>query len=77
MLLYFRYDGQRAQIHKLADGSIRIFSRQMKDSTSRFPDLINIIKELSNPSFSTFILDTEVMYCILVHPPNFVESSLC
>ncbi|XP_020246783.1 DNA ligase 6 [Asparagus officinalis] len=57
----YKYDGQRAQIHRLADGSIRIFSRQMKDSTSRFPDLINIIKELSNPAFTTFILDTEVV----------------
>lgn len=58
-----RYDGQRAQIHKLADGSIRVFSRQMKESTSRFPDLISIIKELCNPAFATFILDTEVMFC--------------
>ncbi|XP_029121739.1 DNA ligase 6 isoform X1 [Elaeis guineensis] len=57
----YKYDGQRAQIHKLADGSIRVFSRQMKESTSRFPDLIHIIKEMYKPEISTFILDAEVV----------------
>ncbi|XP_028557131.1 DNA ligase 6 isoform X2 [Dendrobium catenatum] len=57
----FKYDGQRAQIHKLSSGSIRIFSRKMKESTSRFPDLITIIKEFCNPAHATFILDTEIV----------------
>ncbi|KAI0513456.1 hypothetical protein KFK09_009477 [Dendrobium nobile] len=57
----FKYDGQRAQIHKLSSGSIRIFSRKMKESTSRFPDLITIIKEYCNPAHATFILDTEIV----------------
>nr|CAB3473928.1 unnamed protein product [Digitaria exilis] len=56
-----RYDGQRAQIHRLLDGSVRIFSRQMKESTSRFPDLVNIIKDLCRPEVSSFILDAEVV----------------
>nr|CAB3477970.1 unnamed protein product [Digitaria exilis] len=56
-----RYDGQRAQIHRLLDGSVRIFSRQMKESTSRFPDLVNIIKDLCRPEMSSFILDAEVV----------------
>lgn len=57
-----RYDGQRAQIHRLLDGSVRIFSRQMKESTSRFPDLVNIIKDLCRPELSSFILDAEVSF---------------
>ncbi|KAJ0971603.1 hypothetical protein J5N97_019562 [Dioscorea zingiberensis] len=57
----FKYDGQRAQIHKLEDGSIKVFSRQMKETSSRFPDLINIIKEFCKPSVSTFILDAEIV----------------
>nr|XP_034592864.1 DNA ligase 6 isoform X3 [Setaria viridis]TKW16100.1 hypothetical protein SEVIR_5G277300v2 [Setaria viridis] len=56
-----RYDGQRAQIHRLLDGSVRIFSRQMKESTPRFPDLVNMIKELCRPEVSSFILDAEVV----------------
>ncbi|CAM0882158.1 unnamed protein product [Alopecurus aequalis] len=57
----YKYDGQRAQIHRLTDGSVQIFSRQMKDSTSRFPDLVNMIKELCSSEVTSFILDTEVV----------------
>ncbi|XP_059449423.1 DNA ligase 6 isoform X2 [Corylus avellana] len=57
----YKYDGQRAQIHKLVDGSVRIFSRNGDETTSRFPDLINIIKESCKPAAMTFVLDTEVV----------------
>ncbi|XP_020099451.1 DNA ligase 6 [Ananas comosus] len=57
----YKYDGQRAQIHRLPDGSIRVFSRQMKESTSRFPDLISVIRESCNPTVQTFIADAEVV----------------
>ncbi|KAL6614720.1 hypothetical protein ACP70R_036990 [Stipagrostis hirtigluma subsp. patula] len=55
----YKYDGQRAQIHRLTDGSVRIFSRQMKESTSRFPDVVNLIQELCSLNVSCFILDAE------------------
>lgn len=57
---HIRYDGQRAQIHKLSNGTFRIFSRNGDDTTSRFPDLISIIKDFCKPAAATFILDTEV-----------------
>ncbi|XP_029127986.1 DNA ligase 6 [Cajanus cajan] len=57
----YKYDGQRAQIHRLVDGSIRVFSRKGDESTSRFPDLIDIIKESSKPVASTFIMDAEIV----------------
>ncbi|KAK1281112.1 DNA ligase 1 [Acorus gramineus] len=57
----YKYDGQRAQIHRLADGSIRVFSRNGEETTSRFPDLVNIIKELCKPEAMTFIMDAEVV----------------
>ncbi|GKU97649.1 hypothetical protein SLEP1_g10767 [Rubroshorea leprosula] len=57
----YKYDGQRAQIHKLADGTMRVFSRNGEETTSRFPDLVNIIKESCKPAASTFILDAEVV----------------
>uniref|UniRef100_A0A0E0C6A3 DNA ligase (ATP) n=1 Tax=Oryza meridionalis TaxID=40149 RepID=A0A0E0C6A3_9ORYZ len=56
-----RYDGQRAQIHRSNDGCVQIFSRQMKESTSRFPDLVGMIKELCSIEVSSFILDAEVV----------------
>ncbi|XP_015699323.1 DNA ligase 6 isoform X2 [Oryza brachyantha] len=57
----YKYDGQRAQIHRSNDGSVQIFSRQMKESTSRFPDVVNMIKELCSIEVSSFIIDTEVV----------------
>ncbi|KAL6007403.1 hypothetical protein ACLOJK_032900 [Asimina triloba] len=56
-----RYDGQRAQIHKLKDGSIQVFSRNGEETTSRFPGLVNIVEESCKPAALTFILDTEVV----------------
>lgn len=57
----YKYDGQRAQIHKLMDGSVKVFSRNGDETTSRFPDLVNIIKESCTDSAMTFVLDAEVV----------------
>ncbi|KAK9066931.1 hypothetical protein SSX86_014255 [Deinandra increscens subsp. villosa] len=57
----FKYDGQRAQVHKLADGSIRVFSRNGEETTSRFPDVIKIINEVCKSDTMTFIIDAEVV----------------
>lgn len=39
-----RYDGVRAQIHLLPDGTLRFFSRNSKDSSSELPDLIPVMQ---------------------------------
>ncbi|OMO55604.1 DNA ligase, ATP-dependent [Corchorus capsularis] len=57
----YKYDGQRAQIHKLPNGAVRVYSRNGDETTSRFPDLINTIKESCKPAAQTFILDAEVV----------------
>ncbi|KAD4888374.1 hypothetical protein E3N88_20447 [Mikania micrantha] len=57
----FKYDGQRAQIHKLSDGSIRVFSRNGDETTSRFPDVRSIINEICKSDTLTFIIDAEVV----------------
>lgn len=57
----YKYDGQRAQIHRLADGTVHVFSRNGDKTTARFPDLVNTIKELCDPAVETFILDAEVV----------------
>uniref|UniRef100_A0A1J3IAR9 DNA ligase n=1 Tax=Noccaea caerulescens TaxID=107243 RepID=A0A1J3IAR9_NOCCA len=57
----YKYDGQRAQIHQLLDGTVRVFSRNGDETTSRFPDLVGVIKQFASPAAETFMLDAEVV----------------
>jgi DNA ligase-1 len=59
----YKYDGERAQIHGLADGTIRIYSRNAEDHTRKYPDVMEqICSALISPQpHPTFILDTEVV----------------
>ncbi|KAK8794870.1 hypothetical protein WA158_001850 [Blastocystis sp. Blastoise] len=55
----YKYDGERAQIHKLPSGEIKIFSRNSEDTSQKFPDLIQTLKEVIPESVHTCILDSE------------------
>ena len=41
----YKYDGQRAQLHLLADGTARVFSRHLEDMTSRYPDAVRALQD--------------------------------
>lgn len=36
----YKYDGERAQIHKLDDGSMRIYSRNSENMSTKYPDVM-------------------------------------
>ncbi|KAI5966049.1 cdc17 [Candida margitis] len=58
----YKYDGERAQIHLLPNGDVRIYSRNSEDMSQRYPDLISIIKEFSKTQEHTsMILDCEAV----------------
>ncbi|KAI5759627.1 LIG1 [Gulo gulo luscus] len=57
----YKYDGQRAQIHVLEGGEVKIFSRNQEDNTSKYPDIISRIPKIKLPSVTSFILDTEAV----------------
>ncbi|KAH3902653.1 DNA ligase (ATP) CDC9 SCDLUD_000235 [Saccharomycodes ludwigii] len=57
----YKYDGERAQVHLLADGSFRVYSRNSENMTERYPeiDLKKYIRD--QDSMITLILDGEAV----------------
>lgn len=57
----YKYDGERAQVHLLPNGEMRIYSRNGEDMTERYPE-INILDFIQDPNETrTLILDCEAV----------------
>ena len=64
----YKYDGQRAQIHIIQNGTIvKIFSRNGEDYTNTFPDLISQIKSNQNYCNNNAIVDCELVAYDRIH----------
>src|SRR3990167_9113836 len=50
----YKYDGERAQIHYLPNGTIKIYSRNAEDNTTKFPDIIELIPKVQKESTLSF-----------------------
>ncbi|PON66475.1 DNA ligase, ATP-dependent [Parasponia andersonii] len=57
----FKYDGERAQIHYLEDGSVEIYSRNAERNTGKFPDVVAAVSRLKKSSVGSFVLDCELV----------------
>ena len=57
----WKYDGERAQIHLLEDGSIQIYSRNQEDNTSKYPDIIQRFSNCKLASVKSCVLDSEAV----------------
>jgi len=60
----FKYDGERAQVHLLEDGTHRVFSRNLLDTSEKYPEVPQYVQEASSSSedeVKSFVLDTEVV----------------
>ncbi len=60
--LEYKYDGERAQVHMLPNGETRVFSRNLLDSSGKYPEVPLYVAESCAPSGATdFVLDAEVV----------------
>jgi len=59
----FKYDGERAQIHRLADGRAFIYSRNSENMTQKYPDIMSKLSLITIPDRSSvsYVLDCEVV----------------
>jgi len=57
----WKYDGERAQIHMLEDGSMHIYSRNQEDNTTKYPDIIERMPKLMKDGVKSFIIDCEAV----------------
>ncbi|KAF3454913.1 hypothetical protein FNV43_RR05361 [Rhamnella rubrinervis] len=59
----YKYDGERAQIHYLENGTVEIYSRNAERNTGKFPDVVAAVSSLQvkKSSVSSFVLDCELV----------------
>lgn len=57
----YKYDGERAQIHYMENGSVEIYSRNAEWNTGKFPDVVAAVTRLKKPSVTSFVLDCELV----------------
>ncbi|KAJ3022601.1 tRNA ligase [Thoreauomyces humboldtii] len=67
----YKYDGERAQIHLMEDGTTHIYSRNSENLSPKYPDIIGSLKQVFGPDVNSFVMDCEavawdrVKQCIL------------
>ena len=54
-------DGERAQIHRLDNGTVRVFSRNSEDMSQKYPDIVEKVKVIVPDEKMSFIMDSEVV----------------
>lgn len=55
----YKYDGERAQIHRSDSGKTYIFSRNQEDTSGKYPDVLKEVGDYIKPDTRSFILDCE------------------
>ncbi|KAI9189974.1 ATP-dependent DNA ligase Cdc17 [Blastocladiella emersonii ATCC 22665] len=57
----YKYDGERAQIHKLESGKSHIFSRNSEDLSPKYPEVMARLQRACGPTTTSFVLDCEAV----------------
>ncbi|THH01791.1 hypothetical protein EW026_g963 [Hermanssonia centrifuga] len=57
----YKYDGERAQVHKLEDGTVGVFSRNSEDMSKKYPDLMDQLPNCMKDTAKSFVIDAEAV----------------
>ncbi|KAF9382853.1 hypothetical protein CPB97_006899 [Podila verticillata] len=57
----YKYDGERAQIHKLEQGSMMIYSRNSENMSAKYPDVMERLHKFAKSDTKSFVLDCEAV----------------
>ncbi|KAJ3682261.1 hypothetical protein LUZ60_014834 [Juncus effusus] len=57
----YKYDGERAQIHCMEDGTVEIYSRNAERNTGKYPDVVNAVSRFKKDDVKSFVLDCEIV----------------
>lgn len=55
----YKYDGERAQVHVLEDGSVQVYSRNLENTTSKYPDIVERMPGALAAGTRSVVLDCE------------------
>ncbi|KAH9950363.1 DNA ligase I [Amylocystis lapponica] len=57
----YKYDGERAQVHRLDNGTVGVFSRNSEDMSKKYPDLMEQLPHCIKDNTRSFVLDAEAV----------------
>jgi len=57
----YKYDGERAQVHMTPEGKTSVFSRNLLDTSEKYPEVPLYVKEACGEGVQSYVLDTEVV----------------
>ncbi|KAL3935178.1 MAG: hypothetical protein SGBAC_009252 [Bacillariaceae sp.] len=57
----FKYDGERAQIHKTTDGELKVFSRNLLTTTGKYTEVADYVQAACTDTVESFVMDAEVV----------------
>ena len=57
----FKYDGERAQIHRYENGKMAIFSRNQENMSEKYPDIMEHMKLAPKEHVKSFVIDSEAV----------------
>ena len=57
----YKYDGERAQIHLLEGGMVKVYSRNSEDNTTKYPDIAALMPRAIKSHVTSIILDSEAV----------------